>query len=172
MFRINTQPWPQAHFAVWPEELARRILLFACPERVCAVCGRPWERVTERDGANQANEDGIAKGVPRQVANLYVTKQRGTVHPVGWRPTCACDAGTRAGVALDPFGGSGTTGVVADQLGRDAVLAELNPAFVEMARRRVQRASPLLAQVEVQTVPPPPHAPLPLEGVGERRCAS
>lgn len=42
------------------------------------------------------------------------------------------------GVVLDPFGGAGTTGLVADRLGRDALLIELNPAYVEMARERLR----------------------------------
>ncbi len=37
---------------------------------------------------------------------------------------------------LDPFGGSGTTGIVANHLGRNAVLIELNPAYVESAKER------------------------------------
>lgn len=48
---------------------------------------------------------------------------------------------------LDPFGGAGTTGLVADRLGRDAVLIELNPSNVEMARRRIRNDAPLFAEV-------------------------
>lgn len=44
------------------------------------------------------------------------------------------------GVVLDPFGGAGTTGLVADQLGRDAILIELNPEYAEMADRRIRGA--------------------------------
>lgn len=40
------------------------------------------------------------------------------------------------GVVLDPFGGSGTTGQVALELGRSAILCELNPAYVELIRQR------------------------------------
>ena len=59
----------------------------------------------------------------------------------GWRPTCACDAGEPVPcTVLDPFGGSGTTGLVADQLGRNAILVELNPHYAEMARRRIDGA--------------------------------
>ena len=49
------------------------------------------------------------------------------------------------GVVLDPFGGAGTTGLVADALGRNAVLIELNPAYADMARRRIDNAAPLFA---------------------------
>lgn len=46
-------------------------------------------------------------------------------------------AGTRPGdIVLDPFGGSGTTGEVAIELGRSAVLLELNPEYAELARAR------------------------------------
>jgi len=43
------------------------------------------------------------------------------------------------GTVLDPFGGSGTTGEVADALGRDSILIELNPEYVELADRRTQQ---------------------------------
>lgn len=47
--------------------------------------------------------------------------------------------GTREGdTVLDPFGGSGTTGVVAQELGRKAVLIELNPRYVKMSKERVK----------------------------------
>lgn len=41
------------------------------------------------------------------------------------------------GTVLDPFGGAGTTGLVADRLQRNAVLIELNPEYAAMARRRI-----------------------------------
>lgn len=46
-----------------------------------------------------------------------------------------CPAG---GVVLDPFGGAGTTGLVADRLQRSAILIELNPEYAKMARRRIE----------------------------------
>ena len=47
--------------------------------------------------------------------------------------------GSRPGdTVLDPFGGSGTTGVVAAELERKAILIELNPAYAQMGRKRVR----------------------------------
>ena len=46
-------------------------------------------------------------------------------------------AGTKPGdTVLDPFGGSGTTGMVALELGRKAILIELNPEYIELINRR------------------------------------
>jgi len=52
------------------------------------------------------------------------------------------------GTVLDPFGGAGTTGLVADRLGRNAILIELNPKYATMAERRIQDDAPLLAEVQ------------------------
>ena len=51
------------------------------------------------------------------------------------------------GTVLDPFGGSGTTGLVADRLGRTAVLIELNPEYAAMAERRVKGDCPMFTEV-------------------------
>jgi len=45
-------------------------------------------------------------------------------------PTCDCGIEeTRPGIVLDPFGGSGTVGVVAGRLKRNYVLIELSPEY-------------------------------------------
>ena len=59
-------------------------------------------------------------------------------------------AGSKEGDAvLDPFCGSGTTGVVALRYHRDFVGIELNPEYAEMAERRIGGEIPLFAGVEV-----------------------
>jgi len=52
------------------------------------------------------------------------------------------------GTVLDPFGGSGTTGLVANMLGRKAVLCELNPKYVELMHERRNDTAPLLLNTE------------------------
>jgi DNA modification methylase len=57
-------------------------------------------------------------------------------------------AGSRVGdTVLDPFGGAGTTGLVADRLNRHAILIELNPAYVTIANHRLADDAPLFADV-------------------------
>lgn len=55
-----------------------------------------------------------------------------------------CPAG---GTVLDPFGGAGTTGLVADRLGRNAILIELNPEYAAMAERRIRGDAGMFAEV-------------------------
>lgn len=63
-------------------------------------------------------------------------------------PELCIKAGSKPGdTILDPFGGAGTTGLVADRLGRDAVLIELNPEYAAMAKRRIEGDAPLFAEV-------------------------
>ena len=57
-------------------------------------------------------------------------------------------AGSAVGdTILDPFGGAGTTALVADRLGRDAILCELNPVYAGLAEQRVTNDSPLFSEV-------------------------
>jgi DNA modification methylase len=60
---------------------------------------------------------------------------------------CILAGAPAGGLVLDPFGGAGTTGLVADRLGRDAVLCELNPEYAEMARDRIHNDAPLFSAV-------------------------
>ena len=56
------------------------------------------------------------------------------------------------GTVLDPFCGSGTTGVVAVGLGRRFVGIELNQEYCRMAEERIGRLAPLFVRGErVQT---------------------
>ncbi|AZE73172.1 DNA modification methylase [Pseudomonas synxantha] len=53
---------------------------------------------------------------------------------------CILAGAPLGGVVLDPFGGAGTTAVVAMQEGRKSILCELNPEYAAMAERRIASA--------------------------------
>ena len=53
---------------------------------------------------------------------------------------CVLAGSPRGGMVLDPFGGAGTTGLVAMQEGRRSILCELNPEYAAMARARLDKA--------------------------------
>ena len=65
----------------------------------------------------------------------------------GWAPTCDHKAETVPAVCLDPFAGSGTVGLVAQRLQRDAVLIEISQEYAEMEERRIKADAPLLSEV-------------------------
>jgi DNA modification methylase len=72
------------------------------------------------------------------------TPERGIDHPcpkpLGWMTWCV-DLGSRAGeTVLDPFMGSGTTGVSAIQLGRKFIGIEREPKYFDIACRRIEQA--------------------------------
>ena len=54
---------------------------------------------------------------------------------------CILGGCPRGGTVIDPFGGSGTTGLVAQALGRDAILIELNPEYAAMAQQRLKKGA-------------------------------
>ena len=56
------------------------------------------------------------------------------------------------GTVLDPFMGSGTTGIACTQTGRDFIGIENDPAYFDIATRRIEDTDPLFQAVEVMTV--------------------
>ena len=61
---------------------------------------------------------------------------------------CILAGSPTGGTVMDPFGGSGTTGMVADRLGRNAILIELNPDYAAMAERRIKNDAGMFASVQ------------------------
>lgn len=69
------------------------------------------------------------------------------VMPAALAEICIVAGCPTGGTVLDPFGGAGTTGLVASRLQRNAILLELNPEYIDMARKRIYNDSPLFAEV-------------------------
>lgn len=60
---------------------------------------------------------------------------------------CIVSSSTEGDTILDPFGGAGTTGLVADRHGRNALLIELNPSYAETARNRIADDAGMFGEV-------------------------
>ena len=153
VWTIATAPYAEAHFATFPPDLVRPCILAGTSARgVCAACGAPWERVTT---AARSFESGSGRAGNLPVGKGHVSSQVRVGHDIrmgpvtststlGWSPTCACPGQrgrTVPATVLDPFGGAMTTAVVAKELDRRAVMAELNPDYCAMGVRRLRGVS-------------------------------
>jgi DNA modification methylase len=52
---------------------------------------------------------------------------------------CVLAGCPQGGTILDPFGGAGTTALVSEEEGRNSILIELNPAYIEIAKKRTRQ---------------------------------
>lgn len=160
VWTFPTQAYSGAHFATFPEEIPRRAILAATSARgACVKCGAPWRRITEKEELQPVDYDGKWSEEPenssgrRMLANLHASREAGygdtfaPVKTIGWEPTCECEKETgrlpetAACLVLDPFGGSGTTGRVAIELNRRAVLLDLAysaEAYAPLAQERLR----------------------------------
>jgi DNA modification methylase len=64
--------------------------------------------------------------------------------------TCIKAGSKPSDMILDPFGGAGTTALVADRLQRDATIIELNPTYAALARDRIEAEAGLFAMVAAE----------------------
>ncbi len=146
VWTLSPEPSGLEHYAAYPTEIPRRAILAGTSEHgVCPNCGAPWERVTEHtpgvhnERASQRQQAAANGARTGGVKNTTLSGVPGTVVTTGWQPTCTCNAGTPIpATVLDPFGGSGTTAVVALSLSRNAILCELSEEYAAMARTRIE----------------------------------
>lgn len=153
------------HFAAFPSELPRRLILAFTPSGICTACDEPRRPMVgtrcEECGALRPNnakkcpgcghvrdwktgrvmEEGMGAsdwstaghGVPRHPGN-----HQNKSESVGF--ACRCpdtSASTRKAVVLDPFGGTGTTAMVAHALGRHGISVDLSGDYCRLAQWRI-----------------------------------
>lgn len=88
VWNVPFTPHKGEHLAPYPEELARRMILLACPERVCAACGRPLARQVTR--GERLNLD---RPQARRALELYRERNLTPAHLAAIRATGISDAG-------------------------------------------------------------------------------
>lgn len=169
VWEIATEPYPEAHFATFPQALVEPCIKAGTSERgCCPECGAPWVREKEETPEYtawklQKREQsyytlGTINGVPRSTKGTHGSNPS-MYTTTGWHPGCACydpanvhgetDPATALEavggivpcIVLDPFLGSGTTALVARRLGRKCVGVELSPEYAALAARRLQQLS-------------------------------
>lgn len=173
VWRIQSKPCREAHFATFPPNLVHTCLVAGTSSGgCCPTCWAPWKRQTKKVFAGDWHPDqdqkklGINKNKTkakfatlhdrekgsRMLENTALARLNGGEHdnpfPVpettGWVPSCDYYAGYSVPcIVLDPFSGAGTTGLVARMLGINFIGIELKPEYCEMARRRITDDAPL-----------------------------
>jgi DNA modification methylase len=150
------------HFAAFPMELPRRAILGWSPSGICTECGegrRPmtsktpeYHRGAGRMGSHtrrDATRNGEHTG---KIATAVEYRDRVTI--TGY--ACACpkpDAPARPAVVLDPFGGTGTTALVAAVHGRTGISVDRSADYCRLAR---WRTSDPAERARAMCVPKPP----------------
>ena len=146
VWEINTHPYPDAHFATYPEKLVEPCILAGTSEKgVCAKCSKPWVKLTEvvsvPDRSTRDNRIGVIPG--RDSATRMNSKEMKRVEKadLGWEPTCQCSADTVPATVLDPFIGSGTTCAVSQRLGRHSIGIDASAEYLDLASKRIGKIS-------------------------------
>lgn len=148
-WKISPGGFSGSHYAVWPPELLHRPIEAMCPRRVCRTCGTPSRRVVDLASHGDWARPEIAHTKANHGGPGTHGDRARDATTTGWT-TCGCPGsdgirldgyhtgtGWRPGIVLDPFGGSGTTGLVANGLSRDAILLDLDERNADLARERL-----------------------------------
>lgn len=121
-------------------------------EAIKEPCVTNDKNVRDRDTSKLNNTPGRTKSGGLKT-NDYTMKNKRNVWTVTTKPfkgahfatfpkdliePCIKAGCPEGGVVLDPFGGSGTTGIVSALNNRNAVLIELNPEYVKIAEKRIE----------------------------------
>jgi DNA modification methylase len=133
------------HFAAFPSEWPRRLILGWSPSGVCVACGEGRRPVVDRtpmprDEWGHRSPDSAHGEIGKpawsgQEVNRFKAANPDTI--TGY--ACACPdttAPTRPAVVLDPFCGTGTVPAVANHLGRHGVGIDLSADYLRLAEWR------------------------------------
>ncbi|MFC7590499.1 DNA-methyltransferase [Nonomuraea antimicrobica] len=108
------------HYAAFPMEIPRRTIRGWSPPGICVKCGEGRRPLVEKPGVlgQNNNPDGRIRSTIRGGSAEWALRMSNPDRMVGY--ACDClqpNAPTRPAVVLDPFGGAGTTSLVAATLG-------------------------------------------------------
>jgi hypothetical protein len=131
-----------SHYAVFPPALVEPCVKAMAPPKVCRECGEPSRRITGepsyvKNGVEVVRNEWVSgindgMGAHSHKPDGQTTRVDQTL---GWTD-CGHD-NYRSALILDPFAGSGTTGLVATGYGHDAVLIDIDERNAELAMERV-----------------------------------
>jgi len=143
VWALVTKSLKLAHYAAYPVDLVEPCVLAGTSGHgCCSVCGSPYKRMLEKTevanpGYNGSKFDSGKTG-SRDGGEHTQHGDRFVKTTAGWQVTCDCTgAGISPCTVLDPFCGSGTTGLVALKHSRKFIGIELNPEYIKLANERI-----------------------------------
>jgi DNA modification methylase len=137
VWNMRTASYKEAHFAVFPPELAETCIQAGCPEKICAECGTPYS-----ENKKTHNTERTIKSTGLRPDEMKKQKKGGragytSLIDKGLQKQCDCETNeTKSGIVLDCFMGSGTTAMVAQRNWRKWIGVELNPEYEKLIRKR------------------------------------
>lgn len=140
VWSISTHSYKGAHFATYPPRLVEPCILAGTSAKGCCPhCGKPWVRVIESNRvATRPGVETKVTGNAKAEGNRDPQRHVSVKVTTGWQQACKCEAHEPVPcVVLDPFGGSGTTAIVAAHYGRKWIICELNPEYAGLAEQRI-----------------------------------
>jgi len=164
------------HFAAFPPALVRPLVLGWSPPGVCTGCGEGRRPVVDkrldvektwtrgRAGFIDLHDDGWREGTGLSTPVSVKGSQVATI--TGY--ACACpqpDAPTRPAIVLDPFGGTGTTALVASTHGRVGITVDRSADYCRLAQWRVHDPGERARARDMPKPPPIPDGMEPLFGM-------
>jgi DNA modification methylase len=158
VWTITTKPFKGAHFATFPKDLIEPCVLAGCPEKVCVQCSEPYKlKVDIKRIPRWELSPNDPRYRPSKYENAHDSLNGNTRHsvtetkPLGLEKQCDCQTNeTKGGTVLDPFGGSGTTGIVAASHSRNAILLELNQEYIDLAKERINKELGMMANLKCE----------------------
>ena len=141
---IPTQPFPEAHFAVYPEGLIEIPIKAGCPEFICKKCGKAKVKILEPSEEYKKllgkswhphkhdAERGMNETPDKKVSCTAEYKFKGY-------SDCGCGAGFESGIVLDPFMGAGTTALVALKQRKRFIGIEIKQEYIDMSYKRIAK---------------------------------
>lgn len=146
------------HFAAFPTEWPRRIILGWSPSGICVECGEGRRPTLER--TSMVVRPSARRLAAQQNGGAQRTATGGTMlappTAVITGEACACPeptAPTRPAVVVDPFGGTGTTALVASVLGRHGISVDRSADYCRLAEWRTTDPGQLAKAMRVEKPP-------------------
>jgi DNA modification methylase len=144
------------HYAAFPTEWPKRIIRGWSPAGVCRECGEGRRPIGDRESETLSKTGGHITAVPDKPDGREGTRKALRVSITDY--VCACPqptAPTTPAVILDPFGGTGTTALVAKALGRTGITVDMSADYCRYAQWRTNDRNELAHALDLPRLPTP-----------------